>query len=88
MWINTLAQKQNLCYNHVIHMIEQYFQWRRESNPEEPIYITLCFVLQESGAEREEIKDYFHTYMVEGIDYDEEEGGEMIDYLVKIAQPE
>lgn len=67
-------------------MIDKYYTLRRESHEDEPIYITLCFVLQGSGAEREEVTDIFNVYMKEGEDYDKPEYDEMVDYLFKVAQ--
>lgn len=66
-------------------MFDNYYQLRRDSHPYEPKYISLCFVLQGSGADKAEIKELFDFYMVEEEDYDKPERKEMIDYLVKVS---
>jgi hypothetical protein len=67
-------------------MFDFFYQARREANPDEPIYITMCFVMQYSGTDRDEVELLFDTYMKVKQDYDKEEKKEMVDYLYKLAK--
>ncbi len=66
-------------------------QYRQKLNsfplfyPDDTNYIRLCFVFKNSGANRTEIKGIFDEFMVLGVDYDEEDEEELIDYLQKKA---
>lgn len=60
------------------------FKRSMDSNPGWGTYIHLCEVFRESGASRTEIKKAFIYYMPKD-EYDKDEVGEMIDYLLKIA---
>ena len=66
-------------------MFEVFWEKQRKKEPEEPKMISLCKILQGSGEDRKEIEKIFHTYMIEGKDYDRFEDMEMIDYLVEIS---
>lgn len=67
-------------------MFDNFYSLRREANPDEPIFISLCFVIQYSGTDRDEVEQIFDTYMKVKVDYDKEEKKEMVDYLFKVAQ--
>lgn len=57
-----------------------------DEHPEWGMYIHLCKVLQESGAKKPEIMRHFTKYMPKD-EFDRSERGELVDYLVKIADP-
>lgn len=59
----------------------------KDKQPGWGTYIHFCKVLQESGCKRAEILKLFNKYMPED-EYDKSEKTELIDYLVKISQPE
>jgi len=67
-------------------MFDFFYQARRDQNPDEPIYITMCFIMQYSGTELDEVETLFDTYMKEGKDYDKHEKKEMVEYLYNLAQ--
>lgn len=67
-------------------MFSIFWERRRNECPDEPKYLSLCSVLNESGEVKKVITVLFDRYMVEGEDYDEHERDEMIKYLVKIAK--
>lgn len=63
------------------------YHWnkRRKKFPDEPEYISLCFVLEGSGAEAEEIYELFDEYMPSD-DFFLNEREEMCAYLIFIAE--
>lgn len=63
----------------------EFFEESKAQHPEWGTYIHLCRVLQESGADREEITQLFKDYMIED-EFLRKEKKELIDYLVKIAK--
>jgi hypothetical protein len=62
-------------------MFADFYNKQREVEPNDPIYISLCKVLQGSGEDKEVIESYFNTYMKVGIDYDKKDRKIMVDYL-------
>ena len=67
-------------------MFEEFYNKQRKLEPTEPKYISICKVIQGSGADREEVEFIFNSIMVIGEDYDAPEFKEMVDYLVEISK--
>lgn len=67
-------------------MFDKFYQKRRDEFPDEPVYLTLCSVLCESGESKDIVIEIFDTYMILGEHYDAPERKEMIDYLVNISK--
>jgi len=63
---------------------KQFFAESKAKQPEWGTYIHLCRVLQESGADREEITKLFEEYM-KPEEYARSEKTELINYLEEIA---
>ncbi len=56
-----------------------------KDKPEWGTYIHFCIILSESGVKKTEITKLFNKFMPKD-EYDRSEKGELIDYLIKIAQ--
>lgn len=67
-------------------MFEEFWEKQRKIEPTEPKYISICKILQGSGEDRDVIEEIFKSHMEVGIDYDEDETKEMVDYLYEIAK--
>lgn len=67
-------------------MFKKHWDKRRKENPNEPKYISLCYILEGSGEDRNIIENIFLLYLTIKIDYDAGEEEEMINYLFKIAK--
>jgi len=66
-------------------MFEEFWNKRRKKNQDEPKYISLCYILEGSGAEKEEIEMIFNEYIPKE-DFLPNEKKQMVAYLVEIAQ--
>lgn len=67
-------------------MFEIFWNKRRKAHPDEPKYITLCYILEGSGEDRKTIETIFESYLDELIDYDNEEKIQMVNYLFTISK--
>lgn len=67
-------------------MFDKFWVKRRKKYPEEPKYISLCYILEGSGEQRNIIENIFDKYMLVKKDYDLPERDQMIDYLFTIAK--
>ena len=63
---------------------DYFWKKRRKENEGEPKYISLCYILEGSGEDRDVLTQIFDKYMTKN-DFDVEERLEMIDYLFDIA---
>lgn len=63
----------------------EHYLNRRKDNPNEPKYISLCYVIEYSGDTKKEVEEKFDLVM-DSTDYDPEERETMITYLSEIAQ--
>lgn len=64
---------------------DRHFDKRRKNNPEEPVYITLCYVLEYSGEEAPEVYEIFDEYMPPD-DFFLNEREQMVRYLIDISK--
>ena len=65
-------------------MFKKFWDKRRKENSE-PEYISLCFILEGSGEDRNIIENIFDKYVPKN-SFVEDERNEMVDYLYKIAK--
>lgn len=63
---------------------DTHFNKRRKAHNDEPVYISLCYILEGSGEDSAEIYEIFNEYMPRD-SFLPEERQQMIDYLVEIA---
>ena len=66
-------------------MISKFWNKRRKQNPDEPPYISLCYILEGSGSTAEDIYEIFDEYMPKE-DFNKDEREIMVAYLVDISQ--
>lgn len=64
---------------------DHFYKKRRELFPGEAKYLCLCQLLNESMIDKEEVVEIFDRYLEEGVDFDQPEREEMVDYLYEVA---
>ena len=64
---------------------EKHWNKRRKAHPDEPRYITLCYLLEGSGEEAVDIYELFDEYIPKK-DFLVSERETMVSYLIDIAQ--
>lgn len=65
-------------------MILKFWNKRRKANPGEPKYISLCYILEGSGCDAEDIYEIFDEYIPKE-DFKPEEREQMVAYLITIC---
>ena len=65
-------------------MQEKFWDKRRKANPGEPKYISLCYILEGSGIEADEIYEIFDEYIPKE-DFNQDERETMVAYLLDIS---
>lgn len=66
-------------------MFETFWNKRRKTNPGEPKYISLCYILEGSGETAAELYEIFDEY-IDKSDFLPSEREEMVAYLIDISQ--
>lgn len=66
-------------------MFETFWNKRRKENPGEPKYITLCYLLEGSGEEADEIYEIFDEYIPKE-EFLPNEREQMVAYLIDISK--
>lgn len=64
---------------------EGFWNKRRKANPDEPKYISLCYILEGSGEDATEIYEIFDEYVPKE-DFFPNEREEMVSYLIEISK--